>query len=58
MFAKPGTGALVTLALIAAYALVTGIAEVAVAIGCKRLFENGIKRTLAPSRPQTHASSS
>ena len=51
IFAKPGDGALVVLALIAAFALVTGITELVVAIGGKRLFESGVKRTLAP-RPQ------
>jgi uncharacterized membrane protein HdeD (DUF308 family) len=39
MFAKPGDGALVLLALIAAYALIFGIAEVTVAIGWKNLVE-------------------
>jgi uncharacterized membrane protein HdeD (DUF308 family) len=37
MFAKPGDGALVLLALIAAYSLVIGIAELAVAIGGPQL---------------------
>jgi uncharacterized membrane protein HdeD (DUF308 family) len=37
MFAKPGDGALVLLALIAAYALVIGLAELTVAIGGRRL---------------------
>jgi uncharacterized membrane protein HdeD (DUF308 family) len=52
IFAKPGTGVLVTLALIAAYALVTGIAEMAVAIGGKRILESSVKRTFEP-KPQT-----
>jgi uncharacterized membrane protein HdeD (DUF308 family) len=55
IFAKPGTGALVTLALIAAFALVTGITELVVAIGGKRLVESDLKRTFAPlssSKPQ------
>ena len=52
MFAKPGDGALVLLALIAAYALVTGIAELVVAIGGKRLFESSLKRYVAPARSQ------
>jgi len=52
IFAKPGTGVLVTLALIAAYALVTGIVEMAVAIGGKRMVESDLKRTFAP-KPQT-----
>ena len=42
MFAKPGAGALVLLALIAAYALIVGIVELSVAIGGKRLFERGL----------------
>ena len=37
MFAEPGDGALVVLSLIAAYALVVGITELAVAIGGERL---------------------
>jgi len=52
MFAKPGDGALVLLALIAAYALVTGIAELVVAIGGKRLFESSLKRYVAQAKPQ------
>ncbi len=51
IFAKPGAGALVVLALIAAFALVTGITEVIAAIGGKRLLDSGLKRTLAP-KPQ------
>jgi uncharacterized membrane protein HdeD (DUF308 family) len=50
MFAKPGDGALVTLAVIAAFALVTGITELAYAIGGKRLVESDLKRTLAMQR--------
>jgi uncharacterized membrane protein HdeD (DUF308 family) len=46
MFAKPGDGALVLLALIAAFALVRGVAEVVVAVGWKRLFERELKRSL------------
>ncbi len=52
IFAKPGAGALVVLALIAAFALVTGITELVVAIGGKRLLESGLKRSFAP-KPQT-----
>jgi uncharacterized membrane protein HdeD (DUF308 family) len=37
MFAKPGDGALVLLALIAAYCLIVGVAELVVAIGGARL---------------------
>jgi uncharacterized membrane protein HdeD (DUF308 family) len=50
IFARPGDGALVTLALIAAFALVTGITELVVAIGGKRLVESDLKRTFAPQR--------
>jgi uncharacterized membrane protein HdeD (DUF308 family) len=42
MFAKPGAGALALLALIAAYALITGIAELTVAIDGKRLFSRAV----------------
>src|SRR5262249_22279959 len=42
MFASPGEGALVLLALIAAFALVTGVAELVVAIGGKRLVETRV----------------
>jgi uncharacterized membrane protein HdeD (DUF308 family) len=52
MFAQPGTGALVTLALIAAFALVTGITELVVAIGGKRLVESDLKRAFAQPKPQ------
>jgi uncharacterized membrane protein HdeD (DUF308 family) len=52
MFAKPGDGALVLLALIAAFALVTGIAELVVAIGGKRLVEGDVKRALGRTQPQ------
>jgi uncharacterized membrane protein HdeD (DUF308 family) len=52
MFAKPGDGALVTLALIAAFALVTGISELVVAIGGKRLVESDLKRMLTAPKPQ------
>jgi uncharacterized membrane protein HdeD (DUF308 family) len=43
IFARPGTGALVTLALIAAFALVAGVTQLAVAIGGKRLLDGGLK---------------
>ena len=48
IFAKPGEGALVVLALIAAFALITGITELIVAIGGKRLFASSVKRTFTP----------
>jgi uncharacterized membrane protein HdeD (DUF308 family) len=49
MFAKPGDGALVLLALIGAYALVTGIAQLIVAIGGERLLKRSMKRAIAPT---------
>jgi uncharacterized membrane protein HdeD (DUF308 family) len=49
MFAKPGAGALALLALIAAYALISGIAELAVSIGGKRLLSG----VVANYKPQT-----
>jgi uncharacterized membrane protein HdeD (DUF308 family) len=52
MFAKPGDGALVLLALIAAFALVRGIAELVVAIGGKRLVERDLKQAVQRSRPR------
>jgi uncharacterized membrane protein HdeD (DUF308 family) len=52
MFAKPGDGALVTLALIAAFALISGISELVVAIGGRRLVESDLKRAFSPSKPQ------
>jgi uncharacterized membrane protein HdeD (DUF308 family) len=62
MFARPGAGALVTLALIAAFALVSGITELVAAIGGKRLVESSLKQGFAPTsrptprKPQTSAS--
>jgi uncharacterized membrane protein HdeD (DUF308 family) len=53
IFARPGAGALVTLALIAAFALINGITELVVAIGGKRLVESDLKRAFAPPKPQT-----
>jgi uncharacterized membrane protein HdeD (DUF308 family) len=53
MFAKPGAGALVLLALIAVFALVTGISELVAAIGGKRLVERGAKQFVARAEPQT-----
>ncbi len=52
MFAKPGDGALVLLALIAALALVRGISELVVAIGWKRLLESDLKRAVESARPK------
>jgi uncharacterized membrane protein HdeD (DUF308 family) len=51
MFAEPGDGALAVLALIAAFALVTGFTEIAVAIGAKRLLRGELERTFNP-KPQ------
>jgi uncharacterized membrane protein HdeD (DUF308 family) len=48
IFAKPGAGALVTLGLIAAFALVVGISELAVAIGGKRIVEHDLKSMFVP----------
>jgi uncharacterized membrane protein HdeD (DUF308 family) len=50
IFAKPGAGALAVLALIAAFALVTGISELVIAIGGGKLLERtALKTTLEPS---------
>jgi uncharacterized membrane protein HdeD (DUF308 family) len=46
MFAKPGDGALVVLALIAAYALVTGVMQLIVAIGGERLLKRSVKHAV------------
>ena len=53
IFAKPGAGALAVLALIAAFALVTGVTELVVAIGGEKLLERKAKKTFAPPRPST-----
>jgi uncharacterized membrane protein HdeD (DUF308 family) len=50
IFAEPGDGALVLLALIAAFALIRGITELMVAIGGKRLLERDLRRVLESSR--------
>jgi uncharacterized membrane protein HdeD (DUF308 family) len=47
IFAKPGAGALAVLALIAAFALVTGVTELVVAIGGEKLLERKAKKTFA-----------
>jgi uncharacterized membrane protein HdeD (DUF308 family) len=44
IFAKPGAGALAVLALIAAFALVTGVSELVVAIGGKKLVERQARK--------------
>jgi uncharacterized membrane protein HdeD (DUF308 family) len=53
MFAKPGDGALVLLALIAVFALVNGISEVVLAIGGRRLLERTAKQSVARVEPHT-----
>jgi uncharacterized membrane protein HdeD (DUF308 family) len=53
MFAKPGDGALVLLALIAVFALITGISQVVSAIGGRRLLERGARQPVARAKPQT-----
>jgi uncharacterized membrane protein HdeD (DUF308 family) len=50
MFAQPGAGALATLALIAAFALVTGTSQLVVAIGGKQLAERKVKKLVASKR--------
>ena len=52
IFASPGEGALVLLALIAAFALVVGISELVVAIGGKRLLEYFAKQAVTRVRPE------
>ena len=56
IFASPGEGALVLLALIAAFALVIGISELVVAIGGKRLLERDLKNAVTRTRPQPASS--
>jgi uncharacterized membrane protein HdeD (DUF308 family) len=53
IFAKPGAGALAVLALIAAFALVTGVTELVVSIGGEKLLERKVKKTFAPPRTST-----
>ena len=55
IFAKPGAGALVVLALIAAFALITGITEIVVAIGGKRLINHDLKRIFSPNPQPSHS---
>ncbi|HVN62907.1 MAG TPA: DUF308 domain-containing protein [Gaiellaceae bacterium] len=53
IFAKPGAGALAVLALIAAFALVTGVCQLVIAIGGEELLERKAKAKLTPkARPQ------
>ena len=53
MFAKPGDGALVLLALIAAYAIVFGALELTVAIGGESLLKRSLRSVTATNKPQT-----
>jgi uncharacterized membrane protein HdeD (DUF308 family) len=57
MFAKPGDGAIVLLALIAAYAIILGITELGVAIGAESLFKRAVRDSLpqAPKPQPTHS---
>jgi uncharacterized membrane protein HdeD (DUF308 family) len=48
IFANPSDGALVLLTLIAAFALVTGVTEIVLAIGGKRMVEKRVKRAFDP----------
>jgi uncharacterized membrane protein HdeD (DUF308 family) len=57
IFVEPGDGALVLLALIAAFALVQGISELVVAIGWQRLLEADLKRAASRSRPRPQPAS-
>jgi uncharacterized membrane protein HdeD (DUF308 family) len=50
IFVKPGAGALAVLALIAAFALVTGVTELVVSIGGEKLLERKAKKAFAPPR--------
>jgi uncharacterized membrane protein HdeD (DUF308 family) len=52
MFAKPGAGALATLALISAFALVTGLTQLVLAIGGKQIAEHWVKKHLTLQQPQ------
>ena len=56
MFAEPGAGALVLLALIAAFALVRGVAELVISIGGRRLLERDIKRATQRTKAQPASS--
>ena len=58
MFAKPGAGALVLLALIAAFELITGISQLVVAIGGKRLLEYSAKKAVSQAKPKAQPVSS
>jgi uncharacterized membrane protein HdeD (DUF308 family) len=51
IFAKPGAGALAVLALIAAFALVTGVSELVVAIAGEKLLERKAKKVAQSRKP-------
>jgi uncharacterized membrane protein HdeD (DUF308 family) len=53
MFSKPGDGALVLLALIAAFALVNGASQLVLAIGGKRLLERDLRSSFRRLEPKT-----
>jgi uncharacterized membrane protein HdeD (DUF308 family) len=53
MFARPDDGALVLLGLIAAYALITGVSELVVAIGGKKLVERRLQVALSTQVQQS-----
>jgi uncharacterized membrane protein HdeD (DUF308 family) len=55
MFSEPGAGALALLALIAAYAMITGITELVVAIGGKRILSRAIGASV-PNPPHSSPS--
>ena len=54
MFARPGAGALATLALIAAFALVTGVSQLVVALGGKQLAERKAKKLVTRTTQPSH----
>jgi uncharacterized membrane protein HdeD (DUF308 family) len=55
IFAKPGAGALAVLALIAAFALVTGVSELVISFAGDKLLERKLKKTLSAPRSQPKA---
>jgi uncharacterized membrane protein HdeD (DUF308 family) len=52
IFARPGTGALVLLDVIAAFALIIGVTQVTLAIGGERLVNRELKEAFAPANRQ------
>jgi uncharacterized membrane protein HdeD (DUF308 family) len=54
MFARPGAGALATLALIAAFALVTGVSQLVVAISGKQLAEHKATKLFTRTTQPSH----